>query len=52
MEKDNKIEEVKNNIKAEKNPFSLIKQKDILNDNPIIKGLFNNIKIETKKKKI
>ena len=50
MEKDNKIEEVKNNIKAKKNPFSLIKQKDILNDNPIIKGLFNNIKVETKKK--
>jgi hypothetical protein len=52
MEKDNKIEEVKNNINTEKNPFHLIKQKDILNDNPIIKGLFNNIKIETKKKKI
>ena len=51
MEKDNKIEEVKNNINTEKNPFHLIKQKDILNDNPIIKGLYNNIKIETKKNK-
>ena len=50
MEKDNKIEDVKNNKNNEKNLFQLIKKKDILNDNPIIKGLFNNIKVETKKK--
>ena len=51
MEKDNKIEDVKNNKNNEKNLFQLIKKKDILNDNPIIKGLYNNIKIETKKNK-
>ena len=53
MEKENIIEKEKNSIKIkkEKNPFQSINQnKKDLNNNTIIKGLINNIKIENKQK--
>ena len=53
MEKENIIEKEKNSIKIkkEKNPFQSINQnKKDLNNNIIIKGLINNIKIENKQK--